>query len=487
MCKCMIFLIILFICVENVYRVIVPKFFFSDIWPTTLTYSKFYEEEEDTIDVIFLGSSHAASSFIPQELYNNYGITSYNLGCEQQNLVTSYFWLKEALRYQKPKAVVLDCYFLFLYSGYEPLNSAESCTRKALDYMKWSLVKREAVKTICELDQYQSLVSYYLPNIRYHARWMNLSENDFFSEIDECVEYKGYTPLSEYAGLEGYEPFEADMSASDIDMVPLMETYLNKIVELCKNEGISFILTKTPTLNVNLEKYNTIKKYAEEHNIDYFDFNEKNLYEKVDFCFATDLRDADHLNLWGAKKITNYIGRVLSEQYDFQRCESFQWEALKDDYEKMQKDCELVHIVDIDKYMAALQDMRYSIFISVNEECTQNLRDHTIQQLRKLGLQASLQQEYGCSYCAVISDGTIIEQKGYNSLNYGGAIRDNLVTYDIKSAGNQSRSLSSILIEGTEYSKNERGMNIVVYNNDTRKVIDSVCFDTHERENFASR
>lgn len=48
------------------------KVFLSDIWPTTLTYSKFYEEEEDTIDVIFLGSSHAASSFIPQELYNNY-------------------------------------------------------------------------------------------------------------------------------------------------------------------------------------------------------------------------------------------------------------------------------------------------------------------------------------------------------------------------------------------------------------------------------
>lgn len=46
--------------------------------------------------------------------------------------------------------------------------------------MKWSLVKREAVKTICELDQYQFLVSYYLPNIRYHARWTNLSENDFF-------------------------------------------------------------------------------------------------------------------------------------------------------------------------------------------------------------------------------------------------------------------------------------------------------------------
>ena len=81
--------------------------------PTTLSYLNFYEMEEDTIDVLFMGSSLAATSYIPQELYDRYGITSYNLASEKQSPVISYYWLKEALRYQSPKVLILDCYYLF--------------------------------------------------------------------------------------------------------------------------------------------------------------------------------------------------------------------------------------------------------------------------------------------------------------------------------------------------------------------------------------
>ena len=41
-------------------------------------------------------------------------------------------------------------------------------------------------------------------------------------------------------------------------------------------------------------------------------------------------------------------------------------------------------------------------------------------------------------------------------------------------AGNQS----SCLINGEEYSNNERGMNIVIYSKKDKKVIDSRTFDT---------
>ena len=63
----------------------------------------------------------------------DYGITSYNLGCERQNLITSYYWLKEALRCQSPKAVVLDSYFLFQYEEKDSQNLSEPYVRKALD------------------------------------------------------------------------------------------------------------------------------------------------------------------------------------------------------------------------------------------------------------------------------------------------------------------------------------------------------------------
>lgn len=484
----MIFICILCLCMKLVYQVMVPKFFFDDAWPTTSTYIGFYQMEENTVDVLFFGSSHAASSFIPQELYNHYGITSYNLGCEQQNLVTSYFWLKEALRYQQPKAVVLDCCILFPCIKDEALNSPESCTRKAFDYMKWSPVKREAVRTICELDGKQSLLSYYFPNIRYHTRWKGLTENDFaFADMGRHYELKGYAPLSSYSGIEDFQPFEAGTSDDEMEMVPLMEEYLDNIVRLCEQENIFLILAKTPSVSENIAKYNTMQKYAEGHGVLFLDYNEKDLYEKISFDFLVNNDDSGHANLWGAQKITNDIGRVLTDYYGMEGRTDEQWENTRSYYENIQKDCCLSYVADIDTYLTALQDDRYDIFISAKDECTARLKDTTVQKLRELGLQADLQGEIGCSYIAVISEEGIREQTGYEELHDCGSVRDGRVMYDIAGAGGDCGNLSSIKIENAERSRNGRGLNIVVYNHDTMKIVDSVCFDTHEEENAAVR
>jgi len=53
----------------------------------------------------------------------------------------------------------------------------------------------------------------------------------------------------------------------------------------------------------------------------------------------------------------------------------------------------------------------------------------------------------------------------------------------ITSIGNGGGNISSIKINGSEYSPNDRGLNFVVYNNDTKKIVDAVCFDTYEEGN----
>ena len=60
-----------------------PKFRNDNYWPLDVTYQSFYEMEKDSVDVIFLGSSHAISAFSPQELYDECGIRSFNLGSEE--------------------------------------------------------------------------------------------------------------------------------------------------------------------------------------------------------------------------------------------------------------------------------------------------------------------------------------------------------------------------------------------------------------------
>ena len=49
---------------------------------------------------------------------------------------------------------------------------------------------------------------------------------------------------------------------------------------------------------------------------------------------------------------------------------------------------------------------------------------------------------------------------------------------EIISSGYNTGAYSSIMIEGQEYSMNRSGLNIVVFDNDTQLVVDSVNFNT---------
>lgn len=109
------FLGILATMLSGINNILMYKSFYNSTWPTTSTFHGFYDMEGGSIDVLFLGSSHCVSAFSPQEIYDGYGLRTYNLGSEQQNLLVSYHWLREALRTQSPKAVVLETYICFDY------------------------------------------------------------------------------------------------------------------------------------------------------------------------------------------------------------------------------------------------------------------------------------------------------------------------------------------------------------------------------------
>lgn len=59
--------------------------------------------------------------------------------------------------------------------------------------------------------------------------------------------------------------------------------------------------------------------------------------------------------------------------------------------------------------------------------------------------------------------------------------------YFMKSGGYEHGNTSSIMINGIEYSKNRRGLNFVVFDENRMKVIDQVSFDTCAEDNTAYR
>lgn len=434
-------------------------------------YGGFYRMEKDSVDVLFLGSSHCYCSFSPQEVYNKFKIRSYNLGSSQQSVWMSYYWLKEALRFQKPKAIVFETFFIWNHSD-------EASVRKALDYMKWSNVKKEAVKTATQQYPEISSKSFFFTNIRFHERWKEINEDDFgHNNILKKSALKGYAPIRKKYGMLDYKTLQ---ETDEMGVIPSeVEEYLNKIVCLCQENNIIPIFVKTPTTSWSASQHNAVQRYADEKEISFFDFNKEELYSDMKYIFSEDSSDYGHPNIWGAEKISELTGNLL-QMNGITSVEDKQWEDTRIYVKNIKKDCALQYEFDIEKYLELIDDERYTIFISARNNKQDTLPHILDKYFVKLGLKYNLIENLPNSYCAVISSDGIQEEADDKRVGLEGMFRGGLSNYSIASEKSDWGNASSIRIDGVEYSLNLGGLNFVVYNNECHEVIDSVCFETGE-------
>lgn len=327
---CVGFLVAVFLYTQ---KVLVPKFY-TDRWKVTATYQNFYREPENSLQVLFLGSSFGSTSFIPQELYDEYGYTSYNLCCEQQSLVTSYYWLKEALAYQQPQVVVLETGLLFGGTDGSVLESSEEMTRAAFDPMRWSKVKWEGVRDVCRLDPEHTMTGYLFPYYRYHDRWREISEEDFMGNKEGLNrDLRGYVYIEGEVGESSYEPLYPGVDQW-MDMKPVMEEYFNRIVDLCAEKGIYLMLVRTPTTSDTYGAYNCMQQVSTDRGLLFFDFNDYRFYGACGYDYLHDNADDSHPNLSGARKLTDFVGQILRDVYFLSPVEAESFETAGDEWQQ---------------------------------------------------------------------------------------------------------------------------------------------------------
>ncbi|MBR6328881.1 MAG: hypothetical protein IKR68_04445 [Lachnospiraceae bacterium] len=467
-----LFLVLLAASLIFINTLLMPKYsYLNSDWPTTATFEEFYDMEPQSIDVLFFGSSVAASAFNPQEVYNYRGIRSYNLSSEQQSLFLSYYWLKEALNYQSPKVVVADLKFLFPVHPESAINTSEPITRKCLDIMKISGVKKEAVKDLCTLDPAQSELGYYLTNIRFHSRWSSLDEQDFTPSDYADSPLKGYAPLS-YKGPKDYTPLELTGSGDFASCDPLMVDYLGRINALCKEHGISLILTYMAEEGYSEGEHNTMQKIADEQGVAFYDFSEKTTYEKVGARLRRE-NIVEHPNLWGSEKLSRFLADELTEKYGIQSVADAQWENSKPFYEHIKKTCELSQIDDLKEFFNAVNDPDYTTLIVVRRDGASVAGDELAEGMKAVGL-SDIREFERESYLAVVTPGKApVEMHSKDALTYRGALGNDRSVYVLSSTGFYSGNSCSITIDGKEITDTEIGLHIVVYDNVQKKVVET--------------
>lgn len=285
-------------------KLLVPKYMNNVVEGNLI--AAYYEEEKDH-DVVFIGDCEVYENFVPAVLWEEFGINSYIRGSAQQLIWQSYYLLEDTLRYEKPDVVIFNVLSL-KYN--EPQK--EAYNRMSLEGMKWSSSKVKAISaSMLEEEQF---LDYVFPILRYHSRITELTKEDFqYLFHRDNLFYNGYYMRID---VKPAEHVPEGKKLADYQFGDNAYDYLDKMVELCEEKDIELILIKAPSLYPYWydEWEVQMEDYASEKGLTYINFLE--LTEECGLDFATDTYDAGlHLNLSGAIKTTNYLGKVLQEEY----------------------------------------------------------------------------------------------------------------------------------------------------------------------------
>ena len=134
---------------------------------------------------------------------------------------------------------------------------------------------------------------------------------------------------------------------------------------------------------------------------------------------------------------------------------------------------------DLKEYLemlGALGDV--TVLIGVKDEAAQGLDLETAGAFGKIGIDCSLYGKPGLSYLAYSGNGKHIDNAANHELNYSGTLKDG-TKFEIVSGAFKYGNTCSIMVDGKEYAKNQRGFNFVVIDDRTGKVIDSRVFDVY--------
>ena len=403
----------------------------------------FYYEKENSLDVLFFGSSHMYTGVNPNVIWKNTGITSYNLGQPEQQIWTTYSYIKEALKYQNPKAIFVDVYTVtYDTDGYMPIEN----NNINLDTMRMSKNKLEAINTSVKPSDRPYFI---FDLLKYKSNWKNISKDNFTTNFTNDVHTnKGY-----WEWFEVYENSEPDGNLTDnVGRLPeKTELYLNKIIDLCKDNDIPLVFIKTPVVisNDQQERYNRVAEIAKENDIDFINFN--SMYEELGIDFKSDFIDeGKHLNFMGAHKVSDYLSEYISNNFDIADKRGKDgyddWEHSSNVWYAKEENYYLSQEKDINKYKEKLDKDYYIVGIAYKGDDK--------------------------NYAIIVNTREVVKE---TSGNYTFSLSDNIgdTKVDISFTGGKP----SIKFNDNENVNDDGNLSIVVYDKRLLKVVDSKSYN----------
>ena len=293
---------------------------------TRVTFHDYYEAGK--IDYLFIGPSHSVHEINAVKLSEDLDKNVFNLSTAGQDFIGAYFLVEEAVALNKTDHIFLELSVSRL--NLKTLN--ETAIYIIADYLKSPLIKAKYLTTVFDSSGY---INSFLPLRRY----IDPQKLPTASAMTKNYRAKQEPAYADYAGTEKYigkgqwiagsswadtatGTAALNLKASGLNKFTLDDiqdeqvTYLRKIIQLCKDNGIELTFTIPPYSElylINFEQYEAVTQIfydiAAENDIPIVDFN-KVKDEYLTFTIA-DFYNPDHASADTSPRIADFLATYI--------------------------------------------------------------------------------------------------------------------------------------------------------------------------------
>lgn len=296
-------------------------FGFSETDSNKRIFGAFYAQEENTVDVVYIGSSATNRYFIAPKAYNDEGMAAFDLAVMGFPLLFVPNVIDEVEKTQDPELYIIELRGI--------LKSREDVTdahiRRVTDSMKISANKYDAIDKALEYvdgadsesGNIDEALDYYIPVIKYHSRLVqgDMTAADLLpSGIPNF--FKGFVVSPKtFKQVPQKEPVYSDGYG---ELAPEMEKVLNDMLDKCDetDKEVLFVLAPYSMKEGEAEKFNTAVRMVTERGYTVLNMNTEEMVDEIGLDWETDFYNSKHVNFIGAEKYTEFLTEYLAENYD---------------------------------------------------------------------------------------------------------------------------------------------------------------------------
>lgn len=302
--------------------VLVIKLLDIVLYPCTFVRNDIHTVTNEQKDVVILGTSNGMSDLDPDSMLEGTGMTGHNLCVGGEYPVDAYYLTKLIIEKQQPKTIIFE-----LSPGYFTTEK-EKGNNYLLFYHEFpmSLTKAEYyADTMLDCDFRSPLFAFHEYSLQYELSkikdtvYQKITDNYDVSYLKgSAQEYHENGFIEKYPVSVDNFPAYSPTLFSKAEVKETNMEYLDKLIQLCKENDIEFIATTMPLAATMLvqeedsyrDAWDYFSEYFQEKGIEYYNFN-REYYMSYNHDLNNYVDYDGHMNGDSARAFSKVFGETV--------------------------------------------------------------------------------------------------------------------------------------------------------------------------------